>query len=49
MLGAHYWLTKKNYNYELVTVIGGWNTIDELRKSYGELPPEKVLEMNRGK
>ncbi|MDE1841878.1 MAG: helix-turn-helix domain-containing protein [Thaumarchaeota archaeon] len=44
-IGAHYWLAKKNYNYGLVAMIGGWNTIDELRKSYGEIPPEKVLEM----
>ena len=44
-IGAHYWLSKKNYNYGLVAMIGGWNTIDELRKSYGEIPPEKVLEM----
>lgn len=44
-IGAHYWLAKKNYNYGLVALIGGWNTIDELRKSYGEMPPEKVLEI----
>lgn len=44
-IGAHYWLAKKNYNYGIVAMIGGWNTIDELRKSYGEIPPEKVLEM----
>jgi len=44
-IGAHYWLAKKDYNYGLVAMIGGWNTIDELRRSYGEMPPEKVLEM----
>lgn len=44
-IGAHYWLARKNYNYGLVAVIGGWHTIDELRKSYGEMPPEKVLEL----
>lgn len=44
-IGAHYWLAKTNYNYGIVSVIGGWNTIDELKKSYGEIPPEKVLEM----
>lgn len=44
-IGAHYWLSKKDYNYGRVAMIGGWNTIDELRKSYGEIPPEKVLEM----
>lgn len=47
-IGAHYWLAKKDYNYGLVALIGGWNTIDELRKSYGEMPPEKVLEMIEG-
>ncbi|MGI0027206.1 MAG: helix-turn-helix domain-containing protein, partial [Nitrosopumilaceae archaeon] len=44
-IGAHYWLARKNYNYGLVALIGGWITIDELRKSYGEMPPEKVLEI----
>jgi hypothetical protein len=44
-IGAHYWLAKRRYSYGLVAMIGGWNTIDELRKSYGEIPPEKVLEM----
>lgn len=44
-IGAHYWLAKMNYSYGVVAMIGGWNTIDELRKSYGEIPPEKVLEM----
>lgn len=43
-VGAHYWLARKNYNYGLVAVIGGWHTIDELKKSYGEMPPEKMLE-----
>jgi Mn-dependent DtxR family transcriptional regulator len=47
-VGAHYWLARKNYNYGLVALIGGWHTIDELRKSYGEMPPEKVLEMIEG-
>lgn len=44
-IGEHYWLAKNDYNYGLVAMVGGWNTIDELRKSYGEMPPEKVLEM----
>lgn len=44
-IGAHYWLARKNYNYGLVAIIGGWHTIDELQKSYGEMPPEKVLDM----
>ncbi len=44
-LGAHYWLAKGNYqNHVVVAKIGGWNTVDEMIKSYGELPPEKVIE-----
>lgn len=44
-IGAHYWLRKKSYNYGLVAVIGGWNTIDELKNSYGEMPPEVILQL----
>lgn len=44
-IGAHYWLEKKDYNYALVAKIGGWITVDELRRSYGEMPPEKVIEL----
>lgn len=47
-IGAQYWLARKDYNYGLVAIIGGWNTMDELKKSYGEMPPEKVLEMIEG-
>lgn len=44
-IGAHYWLAKGNYrNHVIVAKIGGWNTVDEMIKSYGELPPEKVIE-----
>jgi len=44
-LGAHYWLSKGNYtNHVLVAKVGGWHTVDELIKSYGEVPPEKVNE-----
>lgn len=44
-LGAHYGLAKGNYtNHVLIAKIGGWHTIDEMIRSYGELPPEKVLE-----
>ena len=44
-IGAQYWLAKKDYNYGLVAEIGGWHTIDELKKSYGMIPPEKILEI----
>lgn len=44
-LGAHYWLSKTNYNYGIIAEVGGWNTIDELKKSYGQIPPEKILEI----
>jgi len=44
-IGAHYYLSKGDYsNHVLVAKVGGWHTIDELIKSYGELPPEKVNE-----
>ncbi|MBA7492263.1 hypothetical protein ES702_02812 [subsurface metagenome] len=42
-IGGHYWLAKGNYsNHVIVAKIGGWHTVDELIKSYGEIPPEKV-------
>lgn len=44
-LGAHYWLSKTNYNYGIIAEVGGWHTIDELKKSYGKIPPEKILEL----
>ena len=44
-LGAHYWLSKTDYNYGIISEVGGWNTIDELKKSYGQIPPEKILEV----
>ena len=46
-IGAHYWLSKTNYNYGIISEVGGWNTIDELKKSYGQIPPEKILEIIR--
>lgn len=39
-IGAHYWLAKTDYDYGSVADIGGWMTIDELKKSYGAMPPE---------
>ncbi len=44
-IGAQHWLAKKDFNYGLVSEIGGWHTIDELKKSYGMIPPEKILEI----
>ena len=44
-IGAHYWLSKTNYNYGVIAEVGGWHTIDELKKSYGQIPPEKILEI----
>ena len=44
-LGAHYHLAKGNYtNHIIVAELGGWHTVDEMVKSYGKLPPEKLLE-----
>ena len=44
-VGAHYHLRKTKYNYGYVAVLGGWHTIDELKKSYGEIPPEVLDEL----
>ena len=44
-VGAHYWLSKTNYNFGFVAKIGGWHTIDELKTSYGEMPPDFVINM----
>ena len=44
-IGAQHWLAKKDFNYGLVSELGGWHTIDELKKSYGMIPPEKILEI----
>jgi len=44
-IGAHWLLSKGNYtNHVLVARVGGWHTIDELIKSYGQLPAEKINE-----
>ncbi len=43
--GAHYHLSKTKYNYGYVAIIGGWHTIDELKKSYGKMPPEVLDEL----
>ncbi len=43
--GAHYWLKKKHYNHSLVAEIGGWHVVDELKKSYGKMPPEVVVQL----
>jgi len=44
-IDAHCWLAKTNYNYGVIAEVGGWHTIDELKKSYGQIPPEKILEI----
>jgi len=44
-LSAHYWLSKGNYkNHVEVATLGAWNTVDEMIKSYGQFPPEKMNE-----
>jgi len=45
-IGVNYWLSKTDYNFGLIAEIGGWNTIDKLKKSYGQIPSEKILEVN---
>lgn len=44
-IGAHYWLRKTKYNYGVVAAIGGWHTIDELKKSYGEMPSDMLFQV----
>ena len=41
--GAHYHLSRCNYNYAAVAKIGGWNTNEEVERSYGEMPPEVLI------
>ena len=39
-VAAQYWLLKSSFDYGFVAKLGGWFTIDELKTSYGEMPPE---------
>ena len=39
-IAAQYWLLKSDFDYGFVAKLGGWFTIDELKTSYGEMPPE---------
>ena len=36
---------QNHYNYGIIAEVGGWHTIDELKKSYGQILPEKILEI----
>lgn len=44
-LGAHYHLRKTDYNYGFVAVLGGWTVIDELKNSYGKMPPSILMRL----
>jgi|TARA_R110002020_G_scaffold466805_2_gene689780 hypothetical protein len=39
-LAAQWWLLKSSFDYGFVAKLGHWFTIDELKTSYGEMPPE---------
>lgn len=39
-IAAQYWLLKSEFDYGFVAKLGGWFTIDELKTSYGDMPPE---------
>ena len=39
-IAAQYWLLKSDFDYGFTAKLGGWFTIDELKTSYGEMPPE---------
>lgn len=43
--GAHLWLRRTKYRYEVVAKIGGWNKIDELKDSYGEMPHSMMADI----
>lgn len=42
-VGAHYWLSRCEYNHSIVADIGGWNTVDELKRSYGAIPKSEAF------
>ncbi len=44
-VGAHYWLRKTKYNHSIVAMVGGWNVVQELIESYGQVPEEMILEL----
>jgi predicted transcriptional regulator len=44
-VGAHYHLRQTDYNYGYVAELGGWNVIDELKKSYGKMPPQMMMRL----
>ena len=39
-IAAQYWLLKSEFDYGFTAKLGGWFTIDELKTSYGDMPPE---------
>lgn len=43
-IGAHFWLRLTGYDYGVVAEIGDWQTIDELKKSYGKMPPDMIMQ-----
>ena len=40
-IAAQDWLRRSEFDYGFVAKLGGWNTLDELKTSYGEMPPEQ--------
>ena len=39
-VAAQFWLRKSKFDYAFVAILGGWLTIDELKKSYGGMPKD---------
>jgi len=39
-ISAQAWLLRSEFDYGFVAKLGGWFTIDELKTSYGEMPPD---------
>ena len=43
-IGCQLWMRRFGYgSMELVALMGDWSTIDEAKKSYGEIPEEQIL------
>ena len=40
---AQFWLQNSEYNFAWVAEHGHWKTIEELKKSYGGIPPKQFI------
>jgi len=42
-VGAHYWLTRTNYNHVIVSRIGGWKSVQTLIDCYGQPDEDYII------